>query len=284
MFRKNNRPREYRGVIDEIREQQMKTRDMSLKGKLSYFWYYYKIHVLVTVIVLIVGGRLIYDMATAKDYNFYGMMMNSSHLDSEILQDAFGEYAQLDMENYKCFIDTLSDLSYQAQSEYDMATFQKVVALVQTGDLDVMVLDAQLFYNFSFNSMLMDLRNIFSEEELARYEGNIYYIDYAKVRRAVEAEDRGETVTNDYENLIDATPEEIAAEAQTHRHPETMEEPIPVGVFVGDSPMVQKTDCYSQLVPVYGVVSTGHRTDPSKKYLEFMWEENVPFETMVMTY
>lgn len=284
MFGKKNQPREYRGVIDEIRQQQMKTKDMSLKGKLSYFWYYYKVHVLITIIVIIVGGSWIHDIVTTKDYNFYGMMMNSAHLDSEILEAAFGEYAQLDMENYRCFIDTFSELSYQGRSEYDMATFQRVVALIQTGDLDVMVMDAQLFYNFSFNSMMMDLRNIFTEEELAQYDGNIYYIDYAKIRRAMEAESNGEDVMNDYPSLDDATPEKIAAEAESHRDSDSMAEPIPVGVFVGDSPLVQKTDCYSQLVPIYGVVATGHRTDEAKQYLEFMWDDELSFEDMIMTY
>lgn len=284
MFKQEKKPREYRGVIDEIRQQQMKTKDMTLKGKLSYFWYYYKIHVLVAIIVIIAAGSWIHDVITSKDYNFYGMMMNSAYLDSEILENAFGEYAQLDMENYRCFIDTLSDLSYQGQSEYDMATFQRVVALVQTGDLDVMVLDAQLFYNFSFNSMMMDLRNIFTEEELSRYEGNIYYIDYSKVRRAIEADNNGEEAANDYPDLDNATPEEIAAEAETHRNPASMAEPIPVGIFVGDSPLVQKTDCYGQLVPVYGIVATGHRTDAAKQYLEFMWNNELPFEDMIMTY
>lgn len=284
MFKKEKQPREYRGVIDEIRQQQMKTKDMSLKGKLSYFWYYYKIHVLVAIIVVIMGGVFIHDIVSSKDYNFYGMMMNSSHLDSDILETAFGEYAHLDMENYQCYIDTFSELSYQAHSEYDLATLQRTIAQVQTGDLDVMVTDAQLFYNFSFNSMLMDLRNIFTEAELSRYEGNIYYIDYAKVRRAIEAENNGEEAASDYPGLGEATLEEIAAEAETHRDPDSMAEPIPVGVFVGESPLVLKTDCYSQLVPVYGVVATGHRTDAAKQYLEFMWEDELPFETMVMTY
>lgn len=284
MFKKEKQPREYRGVIDEIRQQQMKTKDMSLKGKLSYFWYYYRIHVLVAIIVVIMGGVFIHDIVSSKDYNFYGMMMNSSHLDSDILETAFGEYAQLDMENYQCYIDTFSELSYQAHSEYDLATLQRTIAQVQTGDLDVMVTDAQLFYNFSFNSMLMDLRNIFTEAELSRYEGNIYYIDYAKVRRAIEAENNGEEAASDYPGLGEATLEEIAAEAETHRDPDSMAEPIPVGVFVGESPLVLKTDCYSQLVPVYGVVATGHRTDAAKQYLEFMWEDELPFETMVMTY
>lgn len=284
MFKKEKQSREYRGVVDEIREQQMKMKDMSLKGKLSYFWYYYKVHTIVAIIVIIVGGTFIHDIVTTKDYNFYAVMLNSSHLDSDVLESAFGEYAQLDMEKYQCYIDTLSNLSYQSQSEYDLATLQRTIALVQTGDLDVMVLDAQVFYNFSFNSMLMDLRNIFTEEELAAYEGDIYYIDYAAILKAIETENNGDALADENSDRNNATPEEIAAEAETHKDPSTMAEPIPVGIFVGESPLVQKTDCYSQLTPIYGVVATGHRTDEAKQYLEFMWDEDIPFEGMIITY
>ena len=35
MAKREKKPREYRGVIDEIREQQHKTRDMTNKGKLE---------------------------------------------------------------------------------------------------------------------------------------------------------------------------------------------------------------------------------------------------------
>ncbi len=44
MSEKEKNAAEYRGVRDEIRQQQLKTRDMTLKGKLKYFWDYYKIH------------------------------------------------------------------------------------------------------------------------------------------------------------------------------------------------------------------------------------------------
>lgn len=284
MFKKGWQPKEYKGVNDEIRQQHMKAKDMSFKEKLGYFWYYYKIHTLVAVIVIIFSSVWIHDIVTAKDHNFYGIMLNSSHLDGDALETSFGEYAGLDNEKYECFIDTLSTLSYQSQSEYDLATFQKMIALVQAKDLDVMVLDGQVFYNFSFNSMLLDLRNIFSEEELSQYEGNIYYIDYAKVREAEEADDNDDELMAEYEERNKATAEEIAMEAETHKHPENMTEPIPVGIFIDDSPLVQKTGAYNQLVPIYGIVITSQRTGTAKQYLNYIWDDSIPFENMITEY
>lgn len=283
MFKKGWQPEEYKGVHDEIKQQHMKTKDMSFKGKLGYFWYYYKIHTLVALLVIIFGAVFIHDIATSKDYNFYGIMLNSSVLDGDAMEASFGEYADLDMENYDCFIDTSSVFSFQDQSEYDLATYQKLIALVQTKDLDAIVMDSQTFYNFSFNSMMIDLRNVLSEEELAQYEGKIYYIDYAEVRKAEEADDDA-ALTEENEKRSQATAAEIAAEAEAHRHPEGMTEPIPVGIFLDESSLVQKTNCYDQLMPVYGIVITGQRMDTAKKYLTYIFDENIPFETMCLSY
>ena len=52
MSKKEKSPKEYRGVIDEIRQQQMKTKEMSTKGKLEYFWDYYKVHTIVAILVI----------------------------------------------------------------------------------------------------------------------------------------------------------------------------------------------------------------------------------------
>lgn len=230
------------------------------------------------------GGHLIHDIVSSKDYIFNCVMLNSSYLEQEQLSDAFAEYGELDTQNYDCFIDTLSTLSYSNSSDYDYSTFYRLVALVQTKDLDVMVLDGQICHNFAVNGMVMDLRNVFTEEELSAYEGNIYYLDNAEVQKMEEAGDTDEAVLAEYDARNNATKEEAALEAESHRHPETMEEPIPVGIYVGDSPMVTKTYAYTELVPIFTISATSQRTDTAKKYLEFMWNNTVPFENMVTVY
>ena len=168
MFKKGWQPENYKGVHDEIKQQHMKTKDMSAKGRFEYFWYYYKVHTLVAVCVIIFGGSLIHDILTAKDYGFYGVMLNASLLDSEAMEASFGEYAQLDLNEYDCMIDTQSQLSYHSQNSYDFATYQKLVAQLQTHELDVLVADAEVFRNFATNEMFMDLREFMSPEELAK--------------------------------------------------------------------------------------------------------------------
>lgn len=281
MTKKDKQSGTYRGVRDEIRREQMKTRDMTFKQKLSYFWYYYKIHTIAGILVIIFAVSCIHDIITAKDFNFYGIMMNSFQLSSEKMEAGFGEYAGLDMENYECFIDTDSTLSLTSTTQYDMATAQKLMALIQTKDIDAVVFDAQLFNHYSNNELFMDLRQVLTSEELEACSDDLYYVDYALIRAASEAE-ADSSVT--YDVPPEPTQEEIAAEAETHRHPEAMTEPIPVGIFIADSPFAKETSAYSSLIPVFGFPVSTQRLETAKKYLEFLWDETVDFSGMIETY
>ena len=277
-------PRPYRGLIDEIKEQHLKMKDMTFKEKWNYFWYYYKFHVIAIAAILIFGGNMIHDIVTAKDYAFNGVMLNSVYLEQEALESTFAEYASLDTENYNCFIDTTSSLSYDGSSEYDYSTFYKLVAQVQTGDLDALVLDSQICYNFATNGMMNDLRNIFTEAELSAFEGNIYYIDYAEIEKMEASSDADAEVQAAYEERNNATAEVAALEAETHRNPESMEDPVPVGIFIDKAPLVTKTYSYTELVPIFTFPATSKRIDVAKKYLEFIWDDTISFEGVVTIY
>ena len=274
-------PRPYKGVSDEIREQTLKMKEMTLKEKISYFWTYYKIHTAVAILIIGVVTSFLYNIITSKDTAFYGIMLNAYMLDRTAMETSFSEYAGIDTETYECFIDTDSSFSYQSMSEYDVATNQQIVALVQAKELDSFILNDQVFFNFSFNGMLMDLREVFTEEELAKYEGNIYYIDNAEILAAEQDEMTYEDIMDESAMRRSATTEEILAEAETHRNPDTMEDPIPVGIYMTDSPFVQKTGSYPDKVPIFGISVTTQRIDTAKKYLNFLLDEEIPFEEMI---
>jgi len=283
MSEKEKNAAEYRGVRDEIRQQQLKTRDMTLKGKLKYFWDYYKIHTLVCILVLIFIVTFVHDIATAKDSVFCAYMFHSSQISSESLSSSFAEYADLDTENYECLIDTTMNISLRTYTQYDMASSQKLAALVQAGDLDTIMIDSDVFYNHALSEMFVDLRTIFSEEELSKYNDFLYYVDRTEVLRADEdsyyVDDTDEM--NNMNVSEEEALEEIFAEAESHRHPENMKEPVPVGIYMTDSPFARKTGAYQQSVPVFGIISTSHRTDTGMKYLEFLWDESIDFSQML---
>lgn len=277
MAKREKKPREYRGVIDEIREQQHKTRDMTNKGKLEYFWYYYKVHTIAGIFILIMAITLIHDMVTAKDFIFNCVMVNSFQLNAEAVENSFAEYAGLDLDKYDCFIDTSTTLSLTTYDQYNMATVQKIMAQMQSRDLDVLVFNSEIFNNYSLNGMFLDLRTVMTQEELEKYKDRLYYIDYAEVVRASEEEVDPDTLTEMAE--ID-----VEADTLLHRHPEDMQEPMPIGVFLTDSPFIAQTGSYhTSLQPVFGIVSTTERAEIAKQYLNFLWDDTIDFTTMIDT-
>ncbi len=283
MSKKEKSPKEYRGVIDEIRQQQMKTKEMSAKGKLEYFWDYYKVHTIVAILVIFFAAMFIRDIVTAKDYNFYSILFNARQLSGDSLESAFSEYAGLDTENYECYIDASTGLSLTSFTEYDMATVQKLMATIQIGDLDTVVFNSELFNNYAGNEMFLDLRTILSEEELNAWKDYLYYIDYVEVAAEREDVDVEESPAEKDAADDETRQQEILEETNRHRSPEGMAEPVPVGIFMEASPFAEKSGAYSDLVPVFGFVSTSKRTETGKQFLEFLWDDTIDFAQMIDT-
>ena len=283
MSKKEKSPKEYRGVIDEIRQQQMKTKEMSAKGKLEYFWDYYKVHTIVAILVIFFAAMFIRDIVTAKDYNFYSILFNARQLSGDSLESAFSEYAGLDTENYECYIDASTGLSMTAFTEYDMATVQKLMATIQIGDLDTVVFNSELFNNYAGNEMFLDLRTVLSKEELNTWKDYLYYIDYVEVAAEREDVDVEESPAEKDAADDERRQQEILEETNRHRSPEGMAEPVPVGIFMEASPFAEKSGAYSDLVPVFGFVSTSKRTETGKQFLEFLWDDTIDFAQMIDT-
>ena len=283
MSKKEKSPKEYRGVIDEIRQQQMKTKEMSAKGKLEYFWDYYKVHTIVAILVIFFAAMFIRDIVTAKDYNFYSILFNARQLSGDSLESAFSEYAGLDTENYECYIDASTGLSLTSFTEYDMATVQKLMATIQIGDLDTVVFNSELFNNYAGNEMFLDLRTVLSKEELNTWKDYLYYIDYVEVAAEREDVDVEESPAEKDAADDERRQQEILEETNRHRSPEGMAEPVPVGIFMEASPFAEKSGAYSDLVPVFGFVSTSKRTETGKQFLEFLWDDTIDSAQMIDT-
>ena len=153
-----------------------------------------------------------------------------------------------------------------------------------TGDLDAVVFDSIVFNNYANNEVFLDLRTVFTEEELARYRDNLYYVDYAQIEAANADSNyvNEDLVSGEDGSTMDQ--EDILEEAEKHRHPEAMEKPVPVGIYIDDSAFVKKSGSYGQLIPVFGFPTTTTRLDISKKYLDFLYDDSIPFEDMLSEY
>ena len=131
-------------VNDEIREQRQKLKGKSLKEKFTYFWEYYKIHTLITVLVLIFGGNFIYTLAIRKDIVMEAAFVNmvlADDLDTEQAEAGFVSWAGIDGDECEAVLDTGIYINYDGGDEYTAVNIQKIMAMVSARALDAIITD-----------------------------------------------------------------------------------------------------------------------------------------------
>ncbi|MDR2889365.1 MAG: hypothetical protein LBV33_05940 [Lachnospiraceae bacterium] len=286
----------FTSVNSEIKEAQKKAlKEMTPKQKLAYFWEYYKVHTLVSIGAVILITWIAHDFITARESAFYAIMLNSYNLNGEAIGNDFSEYIELDTEEYLCYIDTTSVLDPNDYTEYNMATSQKIMALAQTGDLDTIISDGNIFGQYAGGGFFGDLRTFFSEEELAAYQGHLYYIDMAADNVtsddstvADESTLSDDTATADTNaGTITPTEEELAVmeaemraavalELESHRDPTTMKDPVPVGIYMTEAAFFKANNGYPQGNAVFGIVLSSMHSDNARSFLEYLWSTAGP--------
>lgn len=261
-------------VSDDIRKETHKMKDMSLKGKLAYFWDYYKVHTLVAIVSVFLIAALIHDIATSKDYAFYGVYFNARQtFSAEEQMNAFCDYAGIDTENYQALLDNTMYYSTEDMSETTIASSQKFAAMIQTREIDMVIADEDVFTNYSVNEIFYDLRDILPEDLLEQYKDRIYYIDRAHIKAANDDEAaRQYEYASDYYDVL-------AKKFKNHRNPELMEDPVPVGIYVTDTPVISSAACYEGKEAVYGIPVNTERPDIAIQYLRFLGETAEPAST-----
>ena len=224
-------------VMDEIREQHKKMKGKSLKEKFQYFWEYYRVATLVTILVAVFLGNLIYTVATAKDNALYAVFVNGyTDMDTEEYMAGFDEYAQIDTKNYSTTLETNFTLSQDSADTYAVGNLQKFAAQVAAQEVDVMIADPDTFNQYAENGYLGGLNEFLSEETLSRYSDRLIYA-----------------------NIPD----------------DDTEEEVPVGIDIADCALLQETQAYAGYDNVYfGILVNTEHAENAEKFLEYIFQEN----------
>lgn len=292
-------------VWDDIKKQHKKVRKKGFKAMVSYFWDYYKVPTAVIIVIALFSFYLIRDMASNLPYGFYAMMINSTmHPDGEVIGEDFAGYAGIDTSSYNVLIDTNQTLSTSSYNTYDVSTQERIMAITAAGDLDVMIADQSVFEQYARNSYMTDLRDLMSEDELKKYDGYIYYVDGAILKAiedgTYEQASSENTADNESQDSQDdpsvagsnsaATDETISDEEISYMlgisspssivseddfvlpDPDSMEDPVPVGIILSDTAFMQSTNTYAGSVPIFGIIGNSSRTDLAIKFLEYLNE------------
>lgn len=261
-------------VHEEIKEQQKKLKGQGFKAHWDYFWEYYKIHTVVAIAVIVFLAVLIHDVTNSKPYGFYAMLVNSSaSAAQDTLESEFVEYGQIDTENYDCLIDTSSSYNLQIIDEATIATSQKIMAIIAAGELDVMVIDLDLFTNYANQQTFCDLREVLSAEQVAKYQDKFFYVDQAYIDYLNSDEYQNYIATGEFDET-----NKYAVMADNYNRdftlpntdPDEMENPIPVGIIMEDSPVLERVGAYNGLTPILGIVVNTGKPELATEFVEYL--------------
>ena len=209
-------------LMDEFREEREAIKHGTPAEKYQYFKDYYRTPVIIAVIALIIIGSFIYQYVAHKDTAFYALMLNcSAYAENEWFLEEYAEKAGISLDDYEITLDSAVYLDLDSTFEDSQIASQKIATYSGAGHVDIMIGGGDEFAYYANPYTFKDLRDILTKEQLAKYEPYFYYFDEA----ILEAVSQEELVGGESSSL----------ELPNPRNPESMEKPVPVGIYVESS-------------------------------------------------
>lgn len=246
-------------VMDEFKEERMAIKQKSPKEKLSYFIDYYKWHTVAVVVLLAAAISMIVHFITQKDRALYVCLINASTFDqTEEYVQRFEEYAGIDTSDYEVTFDTSMHIEVGGTDTITATSFQKLTVYTAAGDLDVIVTKPEIIEYYVGQGIFYDLRQLLSPEQITLYEPYFFYVDQVVLNAIQNANDREET----YEAVF-----------SDPRQPETMENPVPVGIVLDDCQRLKESVLFGDEELVLSVIINSSNIETALKFIDFVMQE-----------
>lgn len=167
-----------KSMHDEIREQNAKLKGAPLREKLAYFREYYLKGTLIAAAAVILVAYLAYAMLTSpSDTAFAAFFYNDTGDSSNTgLADGFAEYAGIDTKEHEVYIDATMNYYESESPNYDIYMgLEKAMAVISTGELDIIVGDTATADYFARAECLHDVTQALPPDLLEAFEDKLYY-------------------------------------------------------------------------------------------------------------
>lgn len=250
-------------VMDEFKEERAALKNASFKVKWNYFWDYYKLPVAVIAFAIVMVTTLVVQIMQRKETALFVAMINSGELqaDSSPYAEAFCEYADINTETHTALFDTTMYIDFDNLNDVTKSSLEKMMVYIAAQEVDVVVTATDMMEYYGYGPTFMDLREILTEEQLAKYEPYFYYIDQAIITEKDAAQD-----AMDY----DFTP----VYPENPNDPTSMQEPIPVGIYLGDNAETFLDYYYfSGGEPVVGIIVNTTKLDTACQFIEYIFQD-----------
>lgn len=158
-------------------EKKTDFKTLSGKAKMQYIWDYYRLHILVAILVAAFVISLIHHYATYREPLLNVIMIN---VNDSMSADAGGFDEFLNAAGYDLKENPISlnaSLNFPENQEYTMTynDYQVLTMMVAAGGQDLFFGTGEVFLDYAREGALIDLRTVLSEETLTKYEDCLVY-------------------------------------------------------------------------------------------------------------
>ncbi|SHJ15818.1 hypothetical protein [Pseudobutyrivibrio xylanivorans] len=184
--------KEQEQVTKTLKGEKKKLSQMSFGQKLEYIWEYYKLHILVTLLIIGAITWGVHHALTYVQYKFYGMVINSSQYDEKVAKEM---HDVLKMEKHDGF--SLSG-DFYTYDDVNMGGYgNKLDIYIMTGQLDFAFTDEVGVKYLVDMGVVRDLKTTAPDKllDLWTSEGRLYNVDVT--------DDDG--ITGNYDVAVDIT-------------------------------------------------------------------------------
>lgn len=166
-------------VNDEIKEQHRKViEEMKPKDRFIYFFSYYKVHVLVILLFILLFSYIIYSNVTKKDVVLEVVYVNGFPSEStSAIMDDFSKTIDFNPKKEEVILDDSFYIASKNRTTYDDQNEQKLYLMSSTGSIDVCIVDEAYFKHMAKQGNLLDLSTILTDDEMAKYKDRLFYYD-----------------------------------------------------------------------------------------------------------
>ena len=219
---------------DEVRMQHKKMSHESFSKKLGYFWDYYKIQVMITVLLACMFGSILNGIISQKETMVSIALINAfPNTEDESLIEDFESYLGLNTQKQQVLIDSTYYLDDESTSPYATTYSQKFSTNAMAGKLDVVLADIHNFDFYGSQGFFQNLSLILPQEMLDMYQDSFYYVDLP------------------YDETGDL---------------------VPVGIQINNAPKIGTFACYPGSDAYYGILTNAEHIDYAISYLNYINE------------
>lgn len=245
-------------ILEYIKKEHANIKEKPKEERWSYFWDYYKWHVVAVVVAIAILIQGVVGIVNRKDVVFSGILLNCIiSIDDDDFLQGFYDYAGIDAATQQAAF--YSDITLtDKNTKNDINAFQRIMAGIATKDTDFVVGQPENFQLCAYNTsrIFMDLRMFLDESTLNTFSDRLYYIDGTVMEKlSVPA---GE--------LVDAN-----IQIPDPTKPETMEDPIPVGIDVSDRKDFQSAYYFPDTTLYLGVIANTPRPELTKQFIAYLF-------------